>query len=75
MERATELCEWDQEIPEAQLRSGKGLVGFGIVADPDVGKTIFDRMSHLEPGMLKLLDVFPLKKAEAVPLPPEPSSR
>lgn len=34
----------------AQLRSGKGLVGFGIVADPDVGKTIFDHMPHLEPG-------------------------
>ncbi|MCP9439820.1 MAG: DUF169 domain-containing protein [Nitrospira sp.] len=51
----------------AQLRSGKGLVGFGIVADPDVGKTIFDHMPHLEPGTLKLLDVFPLDKAEAVP--------
>ena len=51
----------------AQLRSGKGLVGFGIVADPEVGKTIFDHMPHLEPGTLKLLDVFPLDKAEAVP--------
>lgn len=49
------------------LRSGKGLVGFGIVADSDVGKTIFDHMPHLEPGTLKLLDIFPLDKAEAVP--------
>ena len=51
----------------AQLRSGKGLVGFGIVADPEVGKTIFDHMPHLDPGTLKLLDVFPLEKAEAIP--------
>jgi uncharacterized protein (DUF169 family) len=51
----------------AQLRSGKGLVGFGIVADPEVGKAIFDHMPHLEPDALKLLDVFPLDKAEAVP--------
>jgi uncharacterized protein (DUF169 family) len=42
-------------------------VGFGIVADPEVGKTIFDHMPHLEPGTLKLLDVFPLEKADVVP--------
>lgn len=51
----------------AQLKSGKGLVGFGIVADPEVGKKIFDNMPHLDPGTLKLLDVFPLEKAESVP--------
>jgi len=51
----------------AQLQSGKGLVGFGIVADPEVGKKIFDNIPHLDPGTLKLLDVFPLEKAESVP--------
>jgi uncharacterized protein (DUF169 family) len=51
----------------AQLRSGKGLVGFGIVADPEVGRKIFDQMPHLDPGALKLIDVFPLEQAETVP--------
>lgn len=37
------------------------------MADPEVGKKIFDAMPHLVPGTLKLLDVFPLEKAEAVP--------
>jgi uncharacterized protein (DUF169 family) len=32
-----------------------------------VGKTIFDHMPHLEPGTLKLLDIFPLDKAETIP--------
>lgn len=61
------LAAFGFKPPPAQLRSGKGLVGFGIVADPEVGKTIFDHMPHLEPGTLKLLDVFPLEQAEAVP--------
>ncbi|MBI4524145.1 MAG: DUF169 domain-containing protein [Deltaproteobacteria bacterium] len=51
----------------AQPKSGKGLVGFGIVADPAVGWKIFEQMPHLDPGALKLLDVFPLEKAESVP--------
>ena len=34
----------------AQLRCGKGLVGFGIVSDPAVGKRIFDDMPKLEAG-------------------------
>jgi len=50
-----------------KLRSGDGLVGFGIVSDPEVGKKIFDKMPHLEPGNLELLHLFPLEKAEYLP--------
>ena len=49
------------------LQAYAGAVGFGIVADPEVGKKIFEQMPHLDPGALKLLDVFPLEKAESVP--------
>jgi uncharacterized protein (DUF169 family) len=51
----------------AQLRSGKGLVGFGIVSDPVVGKKIFDDMPKLEPGSVGALHLFPLDQAEQLP--------
>jgi uncharacterized membrane protein len=39
----------------ANLESGQGLVGFGIVSDPGVGAAMFEDMPHLEPGSLELL--------------------
>ena len=39
-------------LPEG-LRTGKGLISFGIVSTPDVGKTMFERMPRLEEGKRK----------------------
>jgi uncharacterized protein (DUF169 family) len=51
----------------AGLASGQGLVGFGIVADPEVGRRIFEQMPKLELGTLEALHVFPLSAARHVP--------
>ncbi|MDI6702838.1 DUF169 domain-containing protein [Methanothermobacter wolfeii] len=53
-------------LPE-KLESGKGLVGFGIVSDPEVGKEMFEGMSKLKPGQIQQLHIFPLEKAEYIP--------
>jgi uncharacterized protein (DUF169 family) len=49
------------------LQTGKGLVGFGIVADAAVGKRMFEAMSRLRPGHIQSLHLFPLDRAEHVP--------
>lgn len=54
-------------LPEG-LGTGKGLVGFGIVADPATGKAMFEGMTRLPPGSLGGIAVCPL---EAAPLPPD----
>jgi len=51
----------------AQLESGKGLVGFGIVARPDVGARMFERMPRLPASSLAGLHLFPLDRSPAVP--------
>jgi len=51
----------------AQLESGKGLVGFGIVARPEVGARMFERMPRLDAGSLAGLHLFPLDRSPAVP--------
>jgi len=53
-------------LPEG-LRSGKGLVGFGIVSDEAVGRRMFEAMPKLEPGQIRQLHLFPLDQAEFVP--------
>lgn len=53
-------------LPEA-LKSGKGLVGFGIVSDPEVGKKMFEGMTRLEVNKIKGIHLFPLEKATEVP--------
>jgi len=64
-------------LPEG-LVTGKGLVGFGIVADPATGKAMFEGMTRLPPGSLQGLAVCPLGVAPATPDvvvvegPPEP---
>jgi uncharacterized protein (DUF169 family) len=49
------------------LESGKGLVGFGIVADEAIGRKMFEGMSRLQPGSVKALHLFPLDKKEYAP--------
>jgi len=49
------------------LRSGKGLVGFGIISEPPVGKRMFEDMPKLEPGRVDHLYLFPLEKADCIP--------
>jgi uncharacterized protein (DUF169 family) len=49
------------------LKTGKGLVGFGIVNDEVVGKTMFEGMATLPQGKLKALYLFPLETATTEP--------
>ena len=53
-------------LPEG-LRSGKGLVGFGIVADEAIGKKMFEGMPKLSLGQIKWIHLFPLTKAAEPP--------
>lgn len=53
-------------LPE-NLRNGKGLVGFGIVADAMVGRRMFERMTTLTPGQVSQLHLFPLDQATDLP--------
>jgi uncharacterized protein (DUF169 family) len=53
-------------LPE-NLATGKGLVGFGIVAEPATGKAMFDGMTRLPPGSLGGIAVCPLGAALAPP--------
>jgi uncharacterized protein (DUF169 family) len=60
------------------LASGKGLVGFGIVAEPATGKSMFDGMTRLPSGSVGAIAACPLGVAPALPDvvvvegPPEP---
>ena len=49
------------------LQSGKGLVGFGIVAEPESGATMFQGMTCLEPGSAARIALCPLGEAPALP--------
>ena len=53
-------------LPEG-LKSGKGLVGFGITKHPDVGREMFKEMPSLAMGELKSLYLFPLETAVTEP--------
>ena len=53
-------------LPEG-LKTGKGLVGFGIVNQENTGKTMFENMTVLRQGKLKALYLFPLETAEIEP--------
>jgi uncharacterized protein (DUF169 family) len=53
-------------LPEA-LKSGKGLMGFGITNNEETGKTMFENMTTLPQGKLKALYLFPLEKAKMEP--------
>jgi uncharacterized protein (DUF169 family) len=49
------------------LQTGKGLVGFGIVGEPESGATMFRGMTCLEPGTVAGVALCPLAKAPALP--------
>lgn len=53
-------------LPEG-LKTGKGLVGFGIVNQESTGKTMFEGMTAIPHGELKALYLFPLETAEIEP--------
>jgi len=53
-------------LPEG-LATGKGLVGFGIVDDPDTGRKMFEGMLRLEPGRVTLIAAAPLSAVQAIP--------
>ena len=53
-------------LPEG-LATGKGLVGFGIVADPATGKAMFEGMTRLPPGSIEGIAVCPLGAAPSQP--------
>jgi uncharacterized protein (DUF169 family) len=53
-------------LPEP-LRTGKGLIGFGITSEESVGKTMFEDMTTFEQGEVLRLDVFPLEASPMIP--------
>ncbi len=53
-------------LPEG-LKSGKVLVGFGIVQNELTGQTMLEGMVRLEPNTLKALYLFPLEEAVTLP--------
>ncbi|MCX5803884.1 MAG: DUF169 domain-containing protein [Proteobacteria bacterium] len=55
-----------KQLPEG-LRSGKGLVGFGIVKDEAVGKRMFERMPRLKLDSIAGLSLYPLVEADEIP--------
>lgn len=55
-----------RRLPEG-LSSGKGLVGFGIVAEEAVGRRMLETMPRLEPGQIHQLHLFPLDEARHRP--------
>jgi len=55
-----------KSLPDG-LKTGKGLVGFGIVDEEATGKTMFEGMTILPQGKLKALYLFPLETAAIEP--------
>lgn len=53
-------------LPEP-LRTGKGLVGFGIVSEEKVAEEMFEKMPHLEMGAIQQIHLYPLEEAEQLP--------
>ncbi|MEO0086256.1 MAG: DUF169 domain-containing protein [candidate division WOR-3 bacterium] len=55
-----------RELPEG-LAHGKGLVGFGIVAAPETGHTMFRDMPRLAAGAVKTIAATPLSACSFLP--------
>jgi len=53
-------------LPPA-LKKGEGLVGFGIVTAPEIGRVMFEKMPHLEPGSIEAIAFSPLKDSPFSP--------
>lgn len=63
---AAALAVGFRPLPEP-LRTGKGLLSFGIVSDERVARRMFEDMPHLEPEAVKKIHLFPLVSAEHLP--------
>jgi uncharacterized protein (DUF169 family) len=50
-----------------QLANGKGLVGFGIVAEAPIGQRMFDNMPRLKEGSVSSIALCPLRLAPRLP--------
>jgi uncharacterized protein (DUF169 family) len=55
-----------KSLPDG-LKTGKGLVGFGIVNEESTGKAMFEGMTTLPQGKLKAMYLFPLETATMEP--------
>lgn len=55
-----------KSLPDG-LKTGKGLVGFGIVQNELTGKTMFEGMTTLPQGDVKAFYLFPLESAKVKP--------
>ncbi len=53
-------------LPEG-LANGHGLVGFGIVPEPNTGVTMFQGMTNLSPHSIHTIAVSPLAKSPSLP--------
>ena len=53
-------------LPEG-LKTGKGLIGFGIVQHEETGKLMFEGMPRLEPNKMQAIYLFPLEEAVTEP--------
>lgn len=49
------------------LKSGKALVGFGIVESEETGRVMFENMPRLEPGRIDQIALSPLSQAPRLP--------
>ncbi|MFW6048108.1 MAG: DUF169 domain-containing protein [Candidatus Natronoplasma sp.] len=55
-----------KSLPDS-LKSGKGLVKFGIVQNKDTGKEMFEEMAIFDIGEIKEIHLFPLEEADFEP--------
>jgi uncharacterized protein (DUF169 family) len=55
-----------RDLPEG-LKSGKGLVCFGITKVDEVGKNMFENMPHLEKGEISYIELYSLDNIEKAP--------
>ena len=53
-------------LPE-NLENGRGLVGFGIVNNEQIGQTMFSLMPRFEQDEIKTIELFPLNQTTAIP--------
>ncbi|MGF3497988.1 MAG: DUF169 domain-containing protein, partial [Methanolinea tarda] len=53
-------------LPEP-LKTGKGLVGFGITSREEVGVKMFEGMTVFDEGYIDRIEVFPLEEARKEP--------
>lgn len=48
------------------LKSEKGLVGFGIISDPEIGKRMFEGMTRLDEDKINDIHIYPLENAPEI---------